>query len=419
MSENYNSKQIFGEPHIGNMGCPKSQNIHTPIYDVAKNRVLDTDLVDPEALSLLRYGHYRRYLIDYLKLALKAKKTEFSDNLSYVGLRNYYINKICSILAEYGFRFEQEKIDTGTGVPGYNKTVKLYDKGKDVYIFIRYYEDEVKSKNALNKQRVQVDLSGNPLTYLRANKQILSFLNSIEKLFDISVTRIDITMDDMVGKEAQIPKFYNTESITKRYQKLYDDGYFAGHSKVYSMGESKNPTIYIGKFRAHKTLTIYDKLQEARDSRKCDEPELMNELSKMIRYEFMIKNNRGDSNQVLEYILGCSCEDELNKVIGKIHQELMLRKVKFLKGKKTSYGQARDYELDPMWDMILNDAEGLPTLQFSSHRAIKADLAARADKFVTRNIGGAKFVSDYINEMGMKAFNLLLIEAEEYRKAKE
>lgn len=372
-------------------------------------RVLEPGMVGFSELELLEKSHTKRYLIDYLKLTLRPMGEEL-DQVVLDECVASMLEGLLVILSRFGI--DVAEIDYqlhGSNSKGYNRTYKLTDTVNDLKIFVRYYEaDEQADKLYRFKQQgLQIDMSGNSCAYIRNKGRMLEFLTMLADHYHVSGSRIDVTLDDMIGRDCPVGREY-AGSVTKRYVKLYEKGKYSGRCGMNAIGAIENPAIYLGKMRSHKSLLIYDKLQEAMDKKVSDEPELMNVLKSMTRYEIVIKNDKQDCTRVLEELLTAKSEAELFKIVGQIHTRIMTEKCRFLKKPKEQYSHGRYHQNDPIWDFVTDNERS--TIVFASHVPKNLTLAQRAENFQKRNIGGLKFCKEFIDVYGRSAFDELLLE---------
>ena len=370
-------------PHIYNMGVPVTY--------------LPTDLEEKRAqnpmVSRVKGGDtITRTLVDRLVLTLTPMNEKPYN----------FIEKIKLYLSNYLDVNWDEYIPVSSGY-GYN-TGLAFKTNTGATLVIKYFDPDISiredfeysegSKLAyFKRQGVQLQLTGDVLQDLRAKGLIYPFILDLRDAFKTKATQIDCTLDVF-----NAPEYLNLTPV--HFFDLYRQDKYTGQAKVGVVGDAKLPTVYIGKMRSARSIMLYDKKQEGRDTLKVDEPELFEACRSWLRTEVRYTRDFDDADRVLDYILSAD-EDSMPILIGEVIAKTLTSKCRFLKYSRDSEKNVSRIPTDEAWDYLLK-LSSEATMDFASHR-LELTLAERKMNFIRRGVGGAKLLQDIVNSEGREA----------------
>lgn len=282
-------------------------------------------------------------------------------------------------------------------------------KNGDKYISKSAYSPDARVANYI-RQKINIKLTGDGLQELRCRGLLLRFLFDLEFWFrEPVVTMYDMALD-----------LFNYGFKPLYFAKLAEKGKFLSRSSLNVMGHIENPTVYIGNYKATRTVMIYDKLTESRAGDGiADEPELIEAVEKSprntyVRVELHMGRKEHEADQSFRSLIGTLWHDVRHglsmKEAARIFQErfsaLMLKlvseKCRFLTERRKEKNNER-IPTDPLWKQILN-AIGEAPADFAFKRP-RLTLTERKENFKYRSIGGIGLFLDILREEGPEALD--------------
>lgn len=279
------------------------------------------------------------------------------------------------------------------------------------------------------RQRINIKITGDGLQVLRERKLLMKFLLTLWKYFrDPKVTMFDATCD-----------FFNYGIIPKYFANLYEKKCYTGRSTVNVMGPQLDPTVYIGAYKADRTVMLYDKLIESEGKKgEADEPDLLEALhasknSSWLRLEQHFTGKENHGQQVFNFLLDdiwLRCADELDNSNAIIYdnspkpdinelekdfwskfssflKQQVSKKCRFLKRSlRTSPGHPERIPTDKHWARLLATISETTT-DFAFKRPILT-LEDRKDNFIAHGIGGMSLFTDVLEIEGGQSLDNFL-----------
>lgn len=370
-------------PHIYNMGVPVTYR---------PKGLFEKGAQKPMVSRVKRGDTLTRTLVDRLVLTLTPTDEDHYN----------YVEKIKRYLSNYLDINWDEGIPVSSGY-GYN-TAMAFKSNTGAILVIKYFDPYISprddseyaegSKMAyFRRQGVQVQLTGDVLQELRSKGLIYPFILDLKGTFETKATQIDCTLDVFNSPD-------NLNLTPVHFFDLYRQDKYTGQAKVGVVGDAKLPTVYIGKMRSARSIMLYDKKQEGRDTLKVDEPELFEACRSWLRTEVRYTRDFDDADRVLDYILS-EDEDSIPSLIGQVIAKTLTSKCRFLKYSRDSEKNVSRIPTDEAWDYLLklsNEA----TMDFATHR-LELTLDERKMNFIKRGVGGAKLLRDVFKEEGREA----------------
>lgn len=259
------------------------------------------------------------------------------------------------------------------------------------------------------RQKINIKLTGDGLQYLRSQGNLVKYILKLYELFPSDATMFDVALD--LFNYNQIPRYYFKQHEKKRY---------LSRSTLNIFGDADNMTVYIGEFKGARTIMMYDKLQESRDSEKSDEPELVKVLEETegdwFRLEQHFSNNRREAEQAFGYIVYTMLQerepgDDLDRrfidLLSAFLRKSVEEKCRFLSEPRKERNNIR-IKTDKKWDEILNAIETVD-IDFAFMRP-EVTLEQRMKNFKYKSIGGNQFHLDVIEGLGEVGYMEFMME---------
>lgn len=281
------------------------------------------------------------------------------------------------------------------------------------------------------RQKVYIKLSGDAVQVLRERGLLFRFLVTLYQYFrDPQFTMLDMTVD-----------LFNYGYRPIDYVNLYKKDQIITRSSIQVIGDPKNPTLYVGKYKTgESTIIMYDKKLEtsakaSATKEKADEPELAdaveyNESNTHLRVELHLSRKYARATNTMNYIMGLlwtqinyekpdglfddtfffdglkAKEFELSKIFWSRFSAVMLstveKKVRFLEKPRKKRNNVR-IKTHKIWQDVL-DAIGSVPADFMNKRP-EVTLDARIDHYIETGIGGKKLFYDIIANYGVDKFH--------------
>ena len=284
-------------------------------------------------------------------------------------------------------------------------------RGKGGYVSKSAYTKSGAEANYI-RQKINIKLTGDGLQELRERNLLIRFLLDIYFRFrDPVVTMYDIATD-----------FFNYGVMPKYFYDLADAGKVLTRSSINAYGPIDNPTVYIGKYKATRTVMIYDKRAEVKQPGKADEPDLLTavdarEGNTWVRVEVHMARKEHEAEQSWDYIIGTLWHDVrhglplataqtiIEKRIGKLTYKLVSEKARFLTVPRKDDKHNDRIPTDSAWQGIL-DAIASGPADFAFQRPVLT-LNERMNALYYKR-GGRNLMTDYAREYGIDALRRVL-----------
>ena len=215
--------------------------------------------------------------------------------------------------------------------------------------------------------------------------------------------------------------FFNYGVLPKYFADLYEKGRYTGRSAVSVMGPVDDPTVYIGAYKADRTVMLYDKKAEyAAKGGDADEPEIITAVrardeNTWLRLEQHFTGKEGHSQQVFDYLLsdiwlsywaqdadGKAWGSEPRLSLGEIEKKFWSRFSSFLK-KQVSVkcrflahvvdtNHPERIKTDTKWAEML-DTISATVADFAFKRPLLT-LEERKQNFLVHGLGSTQLVTD-------------------------
>lgn len=337
------------------------------------------------------------------------------DNLLPDDFFKHFIKTFSEII-----ELDNEYHDIGGG-EGYNAGRKYTIKDTNGTIQFRYFDPSQADpdtkyasgspENNYFRQKINMKITGDGLQELRHRGVLVQFLKKLYEQYECEVTMFDIACD-----------MFNYGLVPKEFADLYRDYKYIGRSKVNVMGDVFNPTVYIGKYKGARTIMLYDKLQEAKDKSKSDEPELVEALEETngnwFRLEQHFSRDQKEASQAFNYLMldvldakDEKLDDIFNRNLSMFLKQQVSAKCRFLSKRRTEKNTER-IKTHKRWQMIL-DILGDTMSDFAFERPVLT-LDERMMNFKYRSLGGKQLFVDIIAERGRLALVEFLADIAEY-----
>lgn len=251
------------------------------------------------------------------------------------------------------------------------------------------------------RQKINVKLTGDGLQALRERGLLVAFLLKIWATFrDPEVTMFDGTCD-----------LFNYGFLPKYFADLYEAGKYTGRSKLHVFGDVLDPTVYIGAYKADRTLMLYDKLQEAKDKGGSDEPALLAALQaaegSWFRAEMHFARKEHHATQAFDFLVGSLwAEPELEDPdavfwprFAAFLKAQVAKKCRFLV--MPTDGHPERIGTNRRWQAVL-DAIGDTATDFAFKRP-ELTLEERKANFLSHSLGGVRLFADILTYEGAEA----------------
>lgn len=319
------------------------------------------------------------------------------------------------------FNCDIEKYEELGGGDGFNAGRKYQLGNTSSYIQFRFFDpkkataDKYQSGSAVDnyfRQKINIKLTGDGLQTLREQKVLNDFFVRLYQVFEPTVTMFDLTLD-----------MFNYVFLPKYFGDLYVENKYSGRSRVNSFGDMNNPTIYIGEYKSARTIMMYDKMTEAIDKNKSDEPDLLEALKKnngsWFRLEQHYARDNKEAEQVFDSLMDGIYDDptKLSNVDGLIQKRMaeMLRlnvenKCRFLSKVKPDININR-VPNDKKWNLILKTISETK----SDFAFVRPELTLEEKKynFIHLNMGGKKLFNLVVEKEGESSLRKLFSDAVE------
>lgn len=256
------------------------------------------------------------------------------------------------------------------------------------------------------RQRVNIKIGGDGLQAMRERGVMVRFLLNLWKYFrDPKVTMADMTCD-----------LFNYGFQPIYFQELYKAHKYTGRSKLNVMGDCENPTVYIGEYKADRTLMLYDKLAESKTHSQADEPSLVKaveakDTNTFFRAELHITGKELHASQVFEVLVANmwdSDPDALNpetkasfwSQFSTLLHSFISKKCRFLVAPRDEKNcHTSRIATDRQWQAILEVIKTTET-DFAFKRPTLT-LEQRKHNFLIHSLGGMNLMGDILKYEGM------------------
>lgn len=420
-------QKIKGENHINNMvGVDDTLNTSQPNGGVVL-----------EAIKNL--GKKSRILLDLFAVSINPKtvKNGWKIEKDELGkliwkpkgrltnlLPDEFFAHFLGVFSEI-IELDDEYIDIGGG-EGFNAGRKYTNKDTNGTIQFRYFDPSKSAPDIVYvsgsaeknyfRQKINMKLTGDGLQELRHRGILVQFLKELYTQYECDVTMFDATCD-----------MFNYHLVPKDFADLYEKNQYVGKSNVNVMGNVLNPTVYIGSFKGARTIMLYDKLQEANDKSKSDEPELVEILKQTggnwFRLEQHFSRDQKEAAQAFDYLMSdvlnvkttSNIDDIFNQKLSMLLKQQVSTKCRFLAQRKKA-DQNQRIKTHKKWQLIL-DILGETMSDFAFERPVLT-LEERKANFKYRSLGGMNLFVDIIEMQGKDMLDEFLKEVADYANEK-
>lgn len=331
-----------------------------------------------------------------------------------------YFMKCFSDLIEFEEDFE-EFVSAGRGYNSGRK-YKMKVEGSKGAIQFEYFDpeksehdDSYYASGSVNdnyvRQKVAMKLTGDGLQVLRAKGVLVPFLLRLYLNFECNVTMFDIALD-----------MFNYKVEPQDFARLYRQNKYLGKSTVNGMDDLKRPTVYIGKYKGARTIMLYDKLLENKETGKSDEPEILEALEKSngswLRVEQHYERSQKEAKQAFDFLMidviraKDSIDEVFSKTMSKFMRQQVENKCRFLSQKRQERNNSR-IKTHKKWETILNAISETKS-DFAFERK-EPTLEERMHNFKVNGIGGGSALrNDILAEKGSLGLKTFFLEVAEY-----